>query len=82
MKGFTRREPEYNLIHSARWIYDLGMPALNFHVGTCVEKKMSYIETLECLIKILARENKLLEKIIINKNIDLLALQTGTVIKP
>lgn len=65
--GFDRRKDEYEAISRVKWIYDLNIPFLNFHVSRCIEKKMKYEEIIECLLSMLAAEHKVMNHILLER---------------
>lgn len=67
LEGFQKRQGEYEAVLRSRWIYDLNLPLLNFHLAKCLEKKMNYAEILECLLSILASEHKLMNHILLER---------------
>lgn len=48
-------------MEKTKWIYNLGLPSLNYHIAVCRSQNLTYEQTLECLLKVLAQEHKLLE---------------------
>lgn len=78
LKGFQKRKSEYHLISKVKWIYDLNIPQLNYHLSKCVEQKMSYASTLLCLFGILERENTLLRRLLEEKMAETLSIDVET----
>ena len=65
MEGFIQRQ---QVEEKPKWLYELGLPLINYHLTLCTSQNLNYVETLEYLVKILAADNKAMEKIIIGSN--------------